>query len=290
LELLDGGSAMSCSYQRQETIKHAVKEALELLNVPVPAGKGYPFELPVVKNVLRLYQAQEFLHELDRLDTVTGELEPLREPLQELKKLLDSLLTEETLATLRKLRASASEFARLRRILAEHGATKKNAKKKIKRYKKHLDKHLPAHPQFNAILQRLKTYSKGLYHGYNSSRIPLTNLEIERYFNRQKRAFGRRTGMSKRKQQFLLEGENYLLGSHYRDEATKLANVNEFVAVFKKKRLLLSTDEITWLVKGNGERKRHLRRKYLYKLDIQEIMRDYHVLRQKIRELRSSAS
>jgi regulator of replication initiation timing len=183
LELLDGDPVMSCSYQRQETIKHAVKEALELLNVPVPTGKGYPFELPVVKNVLRLYQAREFLHELDQLDTVTGELKPLREKLQELKKLLNSLLTEETLVTLRKLRASTSEFARLRQILAEHGATKKKVKKKIRRYKRHLEKHLPAHPQFEAILKRLKKYSKGLYHGYNSCRIPLTNLEIERYFN-----------------------------------------------------------------------------------------------------------
>jgi len=92
LELLDGGSALSCSNQRQETIKQVIIKALELLNVSVPAGKGYPFDLPVVKNVLRLYQAREFFYKLHLLDNATGELEPLREALQELKKLLNSLL------------------------------------------------------------------------------------------------------------------------------------------------------------------------------------------------------
>jgi hypothetical protein len=81
-----------------------------------------------------------------------------------------------------------------------------------------------------------------------------------------------------------------MLGSHYRDEATKLASANEFVEIFKKKRLLLSTNEITWLVKDSRERKRYLRRKYLYKLDIKEIVHDYHALRQKIRKLRLNAS
>jgi hypothetical protein len=266
------------------------REGLETLTVPLPSGKGFPFELPAVDWIMKNYQAGRFFQEFDSTGTTALLPEKLQDDLRKLEAAIDACTGAETLATVRKLRDSAAEFSRLRQILGDQSATSKQIKQRIRLFKKHLKKRLPSHPHFNEILKRLDRYSDGLYHGYDDHRIPLTNLEIERYFNTEKRVYRRRTGLKGRKNQFVLEAEEILLGSHYRIEASKQDSAGDFIGRYREKRLLLTVTEITTLLEDSKSRKKQLREKYLKKHGFKKITAIYRRLKEKLSELSHSAS
>lgn len=278
-----------------KAIKEVVREGLETLVAEVPRGKGFPFDLPAVEWVAKVYQAREFLKELERIKTrirnVTDhddhdQLERLQSALEQMKNTMDAYLTPETLALVRKLRTSAGKFAQLRQILADKEATGKQIKQRIKLYKKHLKNQLPAHPEYNEILTRLNNYSSGLYHGYDDPRIPLTNLDQERFFKAGKRFNRRRTGTKERKNQFVLEAEEFYTGVHYRTENQDLdSSPAKYIDMFKKKRLLLSNSEIRDLFKKSQARKKTLHRKYLWKPSTKKTTAIYHRLKEKLRSI-----
>ena len=274
-----------------ENVKDMIQEGLETLIAPAPRGKGFPFDLPAVEWIVKVHLAHGFLEELDRTGIPSDLLKDLQPGLEKLRNVLSTCITTETLALVRKIRTSAGEFARLRQIFGDKDATGKQIKQRIKRYEKHLKKQLPAHPEYSEILNRLDKYAKGLYHGYDDPKIPLTNLDLERYFNAEKRFYRRRTGLKNRANQFVIESEEVLLGAHYRHEAVDGdTSFDMFMDTFKKKRLLLGNSEITDSFKKSQARKKELRRKYLWKPSIKKVATIYHGLKNKLRKISSGAT
>jgi len=188
----------------------SINKGLKIIESPTPSKKGFPFDLPAVEQITKLIPSQKFVHQsLKFFSRYSGE-NPLTIDLKNLNNVLEDILSEDTICLVRLLKTLNTKFIRLRQILSNHESAAKQIRQQLILFIRQLKKHSKVYPKCKVIIKRIKKYWNVLFHGYDDKRIPLTNLEIERSFNRLKRRLRKRTGLNSRKNFFILEGEALL--------------------------------------------------------------------------------
>ena len=166
-----------------------IEEGLKVIKSQIKSKKGFPFDLPHIMLLEKLYASQNFLKQAIIRLTMHYVNNPLTINLQNLLSYIENIFSRDTTSLIRKIKVLYSKYLRLREILSQDGKSTKQIKNLIRLFMKQLKKQSSRYPRFKIIINRLKKYWNYLFHGYDDDRIPLTNLEIERSFNSFKRSF-----------------------------------------------------------------------------------------------------
>ncbi|MFV2014053.1 MAG: hypothetical protein ACC656_01370 [Candidatus Heimdallarchaeota archaeon] len=260
------------------------------MKADVPLRKSFPFDLPDVDWILKLYQGREFFQTLPNSLLPYWNSPYLEITVQDLLILLDQVLDLEILTVIKTLKTNYGEFIHLRQILAEHEVSSKQIKRRIKRFERHLRKRLDQYPEYQKIIDRLHTYSKKLYHGYDDPRIPLDNLEIERMFNNTKRDFRKQTGLKTRTNFILLDGETLFAIDHYKAQFLPNSTVEDFIDKILPKRLLFDTPELIQLFNQFSERKKQNKQFLAQKYTNKQASQKFHKLKTNLARLSRDAN
>jgi len=262
------------------------------MKADVPKGKGFPFTIPAVEWLLKLFKGKDFLLELLENGFSLWKDEKITAHFQEIIIMLNSLLTPELLNRISLLKNYFAVFNRLREILDdEDEISSKIIKQRINAYIKKLQRKLNLHPdlKYGIIINRLNKYKKYLYQCYDDDCIPKTNLEIERTFNRGKRDFRKRTGLKERKSFIIIEGEVFFLLNNFKEKYPETTNVSVFIADLRKERLLFTTKEFNSLVKQYNIRKQDNRAK-IKKNSFKQALNELNNLKGELKEISLKAN
>ena len=253
----------------------AIEKGLKILVAPVPSKKGFPFDLPVVEWVTKLIPGKIFLQRSLNYFNVLLISNPLVEILQESLELLETILSEDTLWLLRQLKTLFTKFVRLRQILVNHESSSKLIKKQLGLFMNQLKKHAIRFPKCQVIIKRLKKYWNYLFHGYDDKRIPLTNLEIERSFNRLKRILRKRTGYHSRQYFFIMEGEALLIIEPLLRDLGPSISQKDFISHFTLQRNLISTADLKIRFSTSQQKRKQMKQSYSQKYQLKSATSEF---------------
>lgn len=260
----------------------AIQEGINVCISKVPSKKGFPFDLPAVEYVDKLYLSNNFFK--TSISTLkNSNIQPhIETKVQELQSSINDFLCSGISDNIREIKTLNTHYVRLRQILSEEDQSSKQVKGKIKLLNGKIKKRQLQHPKLQVITKRIKMYNHNLFHCYDDKRIPRTNLEIERSFNSLKRILRKRTGFQKRPN--FLSHEGYIL--------IKIENITldfknnfdekEFISHFQAQKPVVQKENLQTKSQQRRSNKNFLKRNFLKKISLKKAGKIFRGLRAKL--------
>lgn len=252
----------------------SLKQSLSIFNAKITSKKEFPFELPQIYWLTKAYYTKSIVEKA--LESLLNKetFFTLFDAILLLKNKLDDLFSPDVVLLIRRIKTLNTKFDRVRQILAEHTKSAKQIKSQLNLFFKQLKKHSQQYPRMKIIKKRFKKYWNNLFHAYDDSRIPFTNLEIEREFNILKRTIRKRTGTKIRTTFLIAEGEHILISKNILPDGNLLYIEKEFINYFVAKRCLVSSGSLSKRKKSDVERRKLLKKKFKKKYRLEEALKE----------------
>lgn len=260
----------------------AIREGINICISKTPSKKGFPFDLPAVEYVDKLYLSNGFLK--NTIISLEGSnIQPnINTMILELQNSIDDFLCSDVKEYIHEIKTLNTYYVRLRQILADETQTSKQVKQKIKLLDKQIKKQQSKHPKLKVITKRIKKYYRNLFHCYDDNRVPRTNLEIERSFNSLKRRLRKRTGFQRRPTFFSHEGCVLIKIENITSDFNNSFDEKEFISHFQAKTLQIKKEELKKQSNLRNDNKNFLKRNYLKKISLKNAGKKFRELKAKL--------